>query len=132
MQDKPTYQNVTRDIYDYLRERRDQLIAVGIEAERICLDPGIGFGKTHEHNFQLLRDCHQFLDLGQPILIGHSRKGFIGKAIGDKQRDRDFGTLAVSLAMAMQGMHVLRVHNVCATVDGLKLWSATADQLKTN
>ena len=119
MQDDPQYQDVTAEIHLYLQQRRDALLAAGIEQERICLDPGIGFGKTHEHNFQLVRDCDQFLDLGCPILVGHSRKGFIAKAIGDKESDRDAGTLAMSLYMANKGIHILRVHNVQATKHGL-------------
>ncbi len=124
MQDDPSYENVTREIHGYLRGRRDQLLEAGISHDRICLDPGIGFGKTHEHNFQLVRECEAFLDLGCPILIGHSRKGFIAKAIGDKESDRDIGTLAMSLVMANKGIHVLRVHNVLATKQALTALAA--------
>ena len=125
MQDNPAYENVTSEIFLYLKQRLDFLIAGGVSLKKICLDPGIGFGKTHEHNFQLIKECSRFLDLGSPVLVGHSRKGFIGKAIGDKLRDRDAGTLAISLKLAQSGMHVIRVHNVQATFDALKLWSKT-------
>ena len=81
MQVAPRYDNVVAEIHGYLRRRRDALVAAGIPLERICLDPGIGFGKTHEHNLALLAAAGRFLDLGAPILVGHSRKGFIGKAI---------------------------------------------------
>src|SRR5689334_13124813 len=93
MQDNPTYADIVAEIHDYLRQRRDALLAAGIERERICLDPGIGFGKTHEHNVTLMANCHRFHDLGQPLLVGHSRKGFIGKVLGDKEAPRLFGTL---------------------------------------
>ena len=125
MQDDPCYENVTDEIYNYLNRRLENLVSGGISAEKICLDPGIGFGKTHEHNFQLIDQSSRFLNLGQPVLVGHSRKGFIGKTIGDKQRDRDAGTLAISLKLAQAGIHVIRVHNVQATSDALLLWSKT-------
>lgn len=127
MQDNPSYDNVTEDIYSYLQLRRDALIDAGIDSQKICLDPGIGFGKTHEHNFQLLKECERFVELGHPILVGHSRKGFVGNAIGDKERDRDFGTLSVSIKLASSAIHMLRVHNVAATSDGLKLWRKLND-----
>ena len=91
MQDNPFYEDVVEDIYAYLCQRRDALTAAGIARERICLDPGIGFGKTHEHNLDLMRGCGRFHDLGCPLLVGHSRKGFIGKVLGDKGADRTAG-----------------------------------------
>lgn len=124
MQDAPRYDNVTSEIYDYLQMRKKALQEAGIAPCRICLDPGIGFGKTHQHNLQLINECKQFLKLDCPILIGHSRKGFLGKIVGDQESDRDVATLAVSLRLAQQGMHVLRVHNVRATVEGLKAFVA--------
>ncbi len=127
MQNDPRYDNVVEEIYDYLRRRFDHCIAAGIEPRRICLDPGIGFGKTHEHNLELLRHTRRFCELDAPILIGHSRKGFIGKVLGDKQADRTAGTLGVSLAVAAAGADVIRVHDVKPTVDALKLFRAVAD-----
>lgn len=124
MQDDPQYEEVTTDIGCYLLERAEKCLAAGIARERICLDPGIGFGKTHEHNLTLLRDARRFTQRGWPILVGHSRKGFIGKVLGDKERDRDAGTLGVSLALARAGVQVLRVHNVPLTVDALRLFEA--------
>ena len=94
--------------------------------EKICLDPGIGFGKTHEHNLELLAGCEAFLELGCPILIGHSRKGFIGKLLNDKQAERDSGTLAISLLMAQKKIHILRLHQVAPTVAALKVWAGLA------
>ncbi|MBX3420331.1 MAG: dihydropteroate synthase [Pirellulaceae bacterium] len=119
MQDNPHYDNVVSDICDYLQRRATQLQVEGINPDRICLDPGIGFGKTHQHNLELLRSVQRLLKLSYPILIGHSRKGFVGKLIGDTQRSRDAGTLGISLAMACRGVHVLRVHDVAATVDAI-------------
>lgn len=115
MQDNPSYQDVTSEILQYLKDRDSVLLHAGIKAECICLDPGIGFGKTHDHNLELLRTAEQFHAAQRPILIGHSRKGFVGKLIGDKSADRDFGTLGISLALAQKGIQVLRVHNIKAT-----------------
>jgi len=122
MQDDPSYDDVVAEIDDYLRQRLDWCIDQGIERDRICLDPGIGFGKTHEHNLELLRATERFTQIGVPILIGHSRKGFIGKVLGDSQLDRDYGTLGVSLAVAAAGASVVRVHAVRPTVEALRLF----------
>lgn len=124
MQDNPHYGDVVQEIHDYLRQRRDTLLAAGIAAERICLDPGIGFGKTHEHNLTLMAHCRQFHDLGCPLLVGHSRKGFIGKMIGDKERSRDAGTIGAACALAAQGVQIIRVHDVRGAVDALRLFAA--------
>jgi dihydropteroate synthase len=124
MQDNPTYGNVVEEIFDYLRQRDAFLLDSGIDAERICLDPGIGFGKTHEHNIELVHSALRFQDLGRPILVGHSRKGFIAKVLGNKDIPRDYGTLGVSLWLAQQQVQVLRVHDVAGHVQALKLLSA--------
>ena len=87
MQDDPRYEDVVQEIYDYLVRRREFCLALGIDAQRICLDPGIGFGKTHEHNLAIAASNQSICPTGQsPILIGHSRKGFIGKILGDQDR----------------------------------------------
>jgi dihydropteroate synthase len=124
MQDDPCYENVVEEIADYLRQRLDWCVARGIDASKICLDPGVGFGKTHEHNLELVRSVARFGRLGRPILIGHSRKGFVGKVLGDKTVDRDAGTLGVTLAVAAQGASVVRVHAVRPTVEALRLFHA--------
>ena len=124
MQDDPRYEDVVDDVYRYLEQRRDWLLAAGVERERICLDPGIGFGKTHQHNLELAAACNRFHSLGQPLLVGHSRKGFIGKVLGDKQCDRTAGTIGVALALARQGVQVLRVHDCQAVQQALALFSA--------
>jgi len=124
MQDNPTYVDVVEEIYDYLAQRDQYLLHSGIASDRICLDPGIGFGKTHEHNVELVRSSRRFLDLGRPILIGHSRKGFIGKVLGNKDIPRDYGTIGVSQWLAQQDIQVLRVHDVAGHVQALQLLSA--------
>jgi dihydropteroate synthase len=125
MQDNPTYTDIVAEILEYLRQRRDAIIAAGIDSERICLDPGVGFGKTHQHNLTLAANCWRFHELGCPVLVGHSRKGFIGKVLGDSTLDRTAGTLGVSLALAAQGVHILRVHETAATRQALALFEAT-------
>jgi len=112
MQDDPQYEDVVRDIHKYLANRRDALLAAGVARERICLDPGVGFGKTHEHNLQLMRGCQEFHNLGCPLLVGHSRKGFLGKLLQDKESDRTASTVGAAVALAQQGVQVIRVHNV--------------------
>jgi len=118
MQVAPRYDDVVAEIHGYLRRRRDALVAAGIPLERICLGPGIGFGKTHEHNLALLAAAGRFLDLGTSILVGHSRKGFIGKAI-ERQlgrpatvAERDAGTAAAACRLAAAGIQIVRVHAV--------------------
>ncbi len=127
MQDNPHYTNVVQEVLSYLKQRKACLLAAGIPLEKICLDPGIGFGKTHQHNIELLAGCEAFLELGCPILIGHSRKGFIGKLLNDKEADRDSGTLAISLLMAQMKMHVLRLHQIAPTVAALKVLAGVAN-----
>ena len=125
MQDNPTYTDVVGEVRDYLRERRDALVAAGISRERICLDPGIGFGKTHEHNITLMRHCYEFHELGCPLLVGHSRKGFLGKLIGDKEADRTNATVGAALALAVQGVQIVRVHDVRPVREALVAFEAT-------
>ncbi|HPM82469.1 MAG TPA: dihydropteroate synthase [Candidatus Anammoximicrobium sp.] len=124
MQDNPSYRDVVEDILDYLRRRRDALIAGGLEPSRICLDPGIGFGKTHQHNLTLLANCGRYHELGCPLLVGPSRKGFIAHVLGDKQADRTAGTIGVALALARQGVQVIRVHDVLPVRQSLLLFDA--------
>ncbi|MFM8290252.1 MAG: dihydropteroate synthase [Planctomycetia bacterium] len=118
MQVDPRYDDVVAEIHAYLQSRRDALEAAGIPRDRICLDPGIGFGKTHEHNLTLMARAAAFLDLGTPILVGHSRKGFIGKAIERALgrpatvEERDAGTAAAACRLADAGIQVIRVHAV--------------------
>ena len=127
MQDDPQYGDIVADILSYLRHRKAALLSAGIAAEKICLDPGIGFGKTHQHNIELLNRAQEFLVLETPMLIGHSRKGFIGKLIGNKEADRDSGTLAITLALASKGMHIVRLHEIAATRQALNVWQAISE-----
>jgi dihydropteroate synthase len=124
MQDDPSYDDVVQDILRYLRERRDALLSAGIARERICLDPGIGFGKTHQHNLTLMAHCWRFHELECPLLVGHSRKGFIGKVLGDPDADRTQGTVGAALALASQGVQIIRVHDVRAVREALLLYEA--------
>ncbi|MEC7259629.1 MAG: dihydropteroate synthase, partial [Pseudomonadota bacterium] len=125
MQDDPRYDDVLLDVYDYLAERVIALESIGIGRARIAIDPGIGFGKTVDHNLALLRGLALFHGLGCPILLGVSRKGFIGR-IG-QQPDaalRAPGSIAVGLAGLAQGVQILRVHDVAETVQAVRLWQA--------
>jgi len=124
MQDNPVYGDVVAEIRHYLISRRDRLLQAGVEPSRICLDPGIGFGKTHQQNLQLLQNCHRFGDLGCPLLVGHSRKGFIAHVLADKQVDRMPGTIGVALALAAQGVQLIRVHDVGPVRQALQLFAA--------
>lgn len=124
MQRDPTYVDVVEDVFEYLRLRRDAMISAGIAPQRIALDPGIGFGKTTAHNLALLTNIGRFHALGCPVLVGHSRKGFIGKVLGDKQSDPAAGTIGVALALARQGVQILRVHDVAWVRQALVLFEA--------
>ncbi|MEX2141715.1 MAG: dihydropteroate synthase [Pirellulales bacterium] len=125
MQDHPTYRDVVVEILDFLRARVESLTAAGIDRGRICLDPGIGFGKTHEHNIALMANCWRFHQLGLPLLVGHSRKGFIAHLIGDKAADRTAGTIGAACSLAAQGVQIIRVHDVRAVREAILLFAAT-------
>lgn len=125
MQDNPTYLNVVADVRDYLQQRRESLELSGIPLERICLDPGIGFGKTQDHNITLMRNCYQFHPLDCPLLVGYSRKGFLGKLIGDKDADRVNANVGAALGLAVQGVQIVRVHDVRAVREALTVFEAT-------
>jgi len=112
MQNDPSYQDVVTEIHAYLGDRLRVLQAAGIEKEKICLDPGIGFGKTHQHNLELMAQCDRFHALGQPLLVGHSRKGFLAKILGHKDLDRTMATLGATIALAVRRIQVIRVHDI--------------------
>jgi dihydropteroate synthase len=125
MQQKAHYEDVLLDVYDYLAAQIEFALSQGILRQNIIVDPGIGFGKTLEHNLALLRGLVVFHGLGCPILLGASRKRFIGTISGaEKAQDRMAGSVAVALAAAGQGAQILRVHDVRETVQALKLWAA--------
>lgn len=125
MQDDPQYGDVLLDVYDALAERIDFAVKAGIARQRIIVDPGIGFGKTQAHNLALLQRLSLFHGLGCPILLGVSRKRFIG-TIGQEPEaaKRAPGSMAVALAGVMQGAQILRVHDVGMTRQALRLWQA--------
>ncbi|NRB17645.1 MAG: dihydropteroate synthase [Rhodobacteraceae bacterium] len=126
MQDKPVYANVLLDVYDFLAAQIDRLEAIGVLRDQIVIDPGIGFGKTQEHNLILLRGIALFHALGCPILLGVSRKRFIGTIGKEPQATaRAPGSIAVGLAGLAQGVQFLRVHDVAATAQAVRLWQAT-------
>jgi len=124
MQQDPVYADVVEEVFAFLAARRDALTAAGVGRERIALDPGIGFGKTTEHNLALLRNAARLHELGCPIVIGHSRKRFIGRVLGDSGADRTAGTIGVGLSLARRGVQVLRVHDVAAVRQALLLFEA--------
>lgn len=125
MQQNPTYDDVLLDVYDYLHDRIEALVAAGINRSQIIADPGIGFGKTLDHNLALLNRISLFHGLGVPILLGASRKKFIGTISGaDMATDRMAGSVAVALAVVAQGIQILRVHDVAETAQALALWQA--------
>jgi dihydropteroate synthase len=125
MQDDPTYENVLLDVYDFLSDQIDRLEAIGVVREQIVVDPGIGFGKTLDHNLTLLRNLSLFHGLGCPILLGVSRKGFIGKLGHEPDAAaRAPGSIAVGLAAIGQGVQFLRVHDVAETAQAVRLWQA--------
>jgi dihydropteroate synthase len=124
MQVQPTYTDVVAEIVEYLCRRRDVLIQHGVDPSRICVDPGIGFGKTHQHNLTLMAHCDAFHETGQPVLFGHSRKGFIGKVLGDNAADRTFGTVGAAMVLAQRGIQIIRVHDVRSVRESLSLFDA--------
>lgn len=126
MQLSPTYDNVTLDIYDYLEERLDAARAAGINL--LIADPGIGFGKTFQHNLEILSQLTLFHGLGAPLLVGLSRKAFVGALTGEKiARNRVNGSVGGAVHAALNGAHILRVHDVKATVEALAVAWAQAD-----
>ncbi len=125
MQDKPVYQDVVQEVYDYLAGRIQACGRAGIERSRLVIDPGIGFGKTLEHNLVLLANLEQFADLGAPLLLGASRKRFIGTLSGEEEAGRRApGSIAAALAGVLQGVQILRVHDIKKTRQALDVWQA--------
>ncbi|MES2153503.1 MAG: dihydropteroate synthase [Pseudomonadota bacterium] len=129
MQEQPEYGDVVREVIDFLRGRVDAMLAAGIERQRICVDPGFGFGKTVEHNFALLRAIERMQqELDLPVLAGVSRKSMIGAVTGKPVEQRLAGSLAGALAAVAHGARIVRVHNVAETVDAFKVWQAATVQ----
>jgi dihydropteroate synthase len=112
MQQLTDYEDLVREVRDYLAERVEAAVAAGIQRERLAVDPGLGFAKTAEQNYLLMRDVRSFLDIGRPVVVGPSRKSFIGKALGTEVGERLEGTAGAVAVLAGQGAHVIRVHDV--------------------
>lgn len=125
MQVSPEYDDVTHDVTQFLRERVAEMEEAGIDRNRICVDPGFGFGKTVEHNLALLRNMERMSEeSGLPVLAGLSRKSMIGTITGRPVEQRLAGSLAAALAAVAHGAAIVRVHDVAETVDALKVWMA--------
>ena len=124
MQDDPRYDDVVAEVKAFLAKRIEAAIAAGIDEERIWLDPGIGFGKTGAHNMELLRALGELRDLGRPLVVGTSRKSFIGKVDGSPADRRLGGTIASSVLAAAEGADVLRVHDVAEMRQALRVATA--------
>jgi dihydropteroate synthase len=124
MQASPRYDNVVTEVRDFLADRARACIDMGIAGNRILVDPGFGFGKTLEHNLDLLRGLQALGHIGLPVVAGLSRKSFVGKITGNDMDDRVFGSVALALAAVREGASIVRVHDVKATADALKVWNA--------
>ncbi len=125
MQKEPNYQDVVREVRDFLAERAEYAVAAGVRLENIIVDPGIGFGKNLEHNLALLRNLDALVDLGFPVLIGTSRKSFVERVTGVQEaRDRVFGTVATTVLAFEQGATFFRVHDVRANRQALAVAEA--------
>ena len=124
MQENPQYVDITKDVIDFLQQRIDVCIAAGIKKENIILDPGFGFGKTIEHNLQLMHDLSLLSDIGFPVLVGVSRKSMIGAVLDKKVDDRLIGGIALAVMAMERGAKIIRTHDVEATMDAVKLYQA--------
>ncbi len=124
MQQAPTYVDVAAEVADFLRQRLEALRAAGVVPARVVLDPGFGFGKTQAHNLSLAQNLALLHTLGRPLLVGWSRKSVLGHLTGRGVGERLVPSVAAALASVAQGAHILRVHDVAATVDALKVWAA--------
>jgi dihydropteroate synthase len=124
MQREPSYGNVVQEVSDYLRSRVAALVHVGVAAERIAVDPGFGFGKSVAHNFRLLRELDALTTLGRPVLVGLSRKSMLGAVTGRAVGERVAASVAAAVLAAERGARIVRVHDVAATRDGLRVWAA--------
>ncbi len=121
MQSDPRYEDVVAEVREFLGERLEAATAAGVSRERVWLDPGIGFGKTVEHNLELIARIDRIADLGRPVVVGTSRKNFIGAVTGREVGERIGGSIATNVLALAGGAAVLRVHDVAATVDALRV-----------
>lgn len=128
MQQKPEYQDVVGEIYQYFEQRTAACLMAGIHSEKILADPGFGFGKTLEHNLQLLDQLDVFLALGVPLLVGMSRKTMIGQVLDRPTEQRMAGSLAAATLAVVKGAHIIRCHDVAETVDVVRFAAAVINQ----
>jgi len=126
MQHAPHYDDVVAEVASFLGARTRVLMAAGVQAGRITLDPGIGFGKQPPHNLSLLKRQRELLALGRPLLVGWSRKSTLGVVTGRPVAERQAASMAAALMAVQQGASIVRVHDVAATVDALKMWAAVS------
>ena len=126
MQEEPHYEDVTLDVRDFLASRIETCIDAGIDRERMVIDPGFGFGKSYRHNVELLMNLRQLTDLGQPLMVGLSRKSMLGEMTGRDTGDRIPASIAAAVIAVQAGADILRVHDVAETVEALKVTQAIA------
>jgi dihydropteroate synthase len=124
MQNDPRYTDVVSEVRDFLKQRLEACVNAGIPASRLVVDPGFGFGKTLEHNIELLRGLKKLHGLGAAVLVGLSRKSMIGKALGLPVEQRLHASVALAVMAVQQGARIVRVHDVGPTVEALHMWSA--------
>jgi len=124
MQEDPTYDNLIQEIMDFLRDAIDRAAQGGIKRDMIIVDPGIGFGKSFDHNLMILGELSRFGVLERPLLIGSSNKTFIGHILDREPHERDTGTMATVAAGVMNGAHIVRVHNVKMSLETVKIIDA--------
>ncbi len=128
MQVAPRYGDVVTEVKAFLSARVQACLSAGIAEERLVVDPGFGFGKTLEHNLQLLRSLGALCELGLPLLVGLSRKSMLGTLTGRGVEARQAGSVALALLAVQGGARIIRAHDVAATVDALKVWSAASKE----
>ncbi|MFC1533076.1 dihydropteroate synthase [Thermodesulfobacteriota bacterium] len=124
MQDNPTYDNLIPEIIDFLKDAIGRAVKAGIKKEMIIVDPGIGFGKTFDHNLEIIKELSRFCSLERPILLGTSRKAFIGHILNNEAHKRDTGTMATVSAGILNGAHIVRVHNLKKALETVKVIDA--------
>ena len=132
MQENPFYENLLADVNSFFQERIDLAVSSGIKREKIILDPGIGFGKKFNDNLNLIRNLRIFEDLGRPLLVGISRKSFIGKIVDKPSQDRLEGSLSAAVLSVSHGAHLVRVHDVAATKKAILVADAILNEKERN
>lgn len=124
MQAEPTYENVTQDVLSFLQQRIDDCVEAGLDKNKIVIDPGFGFGKSLNHNLQLMHDLEEFKNVGCPLLVGVSRKSMIGQILDADVDERLIGSVALETLAVWKGADIIRVHDVKAAVDAIKIATA--------